>query len=82
MSHKDLDAKYGENLFLASSDDAEPTPAADAVDFWKNEQQHYEYGTGDPAPGTENFTQMVWKATTSVGVTRACVLAPDSDDPG
>lgn len=82
VSHRELDTRYGENVFLASSDDSRPTPAGDAVMHWKNEQERYEYEADRPAPGTENFTQMVWKASTTVGVGRACVLAPESEDPG
>ena len=56
---------YGENL-AAGYEDIEA-----AVDSWGNERDSYNFADGGFSMSTGHFTQLVWKATTSVGCGRA-----------
>uniref|UniRef100_A0A0K8R8R8 Putative antigen 5 protein n=1 Tax=Ixodes ricinus TaxID=34613 RepID=A0A0K8R8R8_IXORI len=41
--------------------------AAQAVQYWYEENKDYNYKTGGYSPYTAHFTQMVWMSTTQVG---------------
>ncbi|CAM9792957.1 unnamed protein product [Choristocarpus tenellus] len=65
---------FGENIFAcgaSSPDSSNPCATATAaVDSWYNEIQFYNQGD-EFSPQTGHFTQVVWKATTSVGCARS-----------
>ncbi len=58
----------GQNLAYKSG--AEFT-AQEVVDNWYSEQNNYNYNHPGFNSGTGHFTQLVWKATTHIGVGRA-----------
>jgi uncharacterized protein YkwD len=70
--HKDLDPKYGENLFWGASSGQTASSATAAADSWYSEIKNYNFA--NPAasgPGTiGHFTQLVWKASTKIGAGR------------
>ena len=56
---------YGENLVAGSAN------ATASVEVWGNEGKNYDFAAGQFTEGTGHFTQLVWKATTTVGCGRA-----------
>ncbi|KAI8937489.1 hypothetical protein NX059_005207 [Plenodomus lindquistii] len=56
--------KYGENLATNTQ-----TPAM-AVQYWAGEAKYYNYTAGVFSSQTGHFTQLVWKASTSLGCSR------------
>jgi len=54
-------SKYGENLAAGYQS------AASAIQAWYDENDQYDYRSGDFSSGTGHFTQMVWKNAKSVG---------------
>lgn len=56
---------YGENLASGYSS------IQAAIDAWGNESKDYDFANGAFAMSTGHFTQLVWKATTSVGCGKA-----------
>lgn len=60
---------YGENLFWGSGADF---TAADAVKSWVDEKQWYDYDSNTCAAGKVcgHYTQVVWRASTSIGCAR------------
>ena len=56
---------YGENLAAGYSS------ATAAVEAWGNEGAKYDFAAGQFSSETGHFTQLVWKATTTVGCGRA-----------
>lgn len=64
---------YGENLMLLPV--KKPLSTSDvtsyvknAVDQWYDEQNKYDYSSPVFSTGTRDFTQLVWKATRTVGI--------------
>lgn len=56
---------YGENIYASTG---QPTPAS-VVSSWASEAPNYDYATNTCASGKVcgHYTQIVWRATTSVG---------------
>jgi hypothetical protein len=50
----------------------------DIVDYWYNEHRKYEYETPGWQPGTNYFTQIIWRSTKEIGVGRKIVTSNDS----
>ncbi|CCH30171.1 hypothetical protein BN6_28620 [Saccharothrix espanaensis DSM 44229] len=65
FAHSDHQGQYGENLYASENPD---TSVRDATDAWMAEAAGYDYDQPRFSPETGHFTQMVWKATTSVTV--------------
>jgi hypothetical protein len=40
----------------------------DIVDYWYNEHRKYEYETPGWQPGTNYFTQIIWRSTKEVSL--------------
>uniref|UniRef100_A0A914YJ40 SCP domain-containing protein n=1 Tax=Panagrolaimus superbus TaxID=310955 RepID=A0A914YJ40_9BILA len=49
----------------------------DIVDYWYNEHRKYEYETPGWQPGTNYFTQIIWRSTKEIGVGRKIVTSSD-----
>jgi len=62
--------KYGENLAMmgTSSSLSIENAIKRAVDMWYNEIKMYNYSNPRFAMHTGHFTQLIWKATTKIGV--------------
>ena len=60
---------YGENIFWGSGSSWK---AADAVNLWVGEKNDYNYASNSCAAGKQcgHYTQVVWRATTSIGCAR------------
>ncbi|KZC10426.1 Cell wall protein PRY3 [Dufourea novaeangliae] len=69
------DPEYGENIFLG--DTAETIKPEDPLKFWYREGRYFKYGeeSVENSEDVRHFTQLVWAATTSVGLG----MATDSD---
>ena len=61
---------YGENLASGYAS------LKAAVDGWGNERTQYNFASGDFSKSTGHFTQLVWKATNSVGCGRVYCNKP------
>jgi glioma pathogenesis-related protein 2 len=63
----------GENLYWGASSGDQLGSAADATKDWYSEISNYNFTTAAANPGTVtgHFTQLVWKATTTIGAARA-----------
>jgi uncharacterized protein YkwD len=61
---------YGENIFWGSA--GADWKAADAVNAWVGEKSDYNYASNSCAAGKQcgHYTQVVWRATTSIGCAR------------
>ncbi|KAE8767195.1 Pathogenesis-related protein 1 [Hordeum vulgare] len=61
---------YGENIFWGSA--GADWKAADAVNSWVSEKKDYDYGSNTCAAGKVcgHYTQVVWRASTSIGCAR------------
>lgn len=59
--------EYGENLFKGSQG-----TAADAVELWVGENQHYDYSSNSCEQGREcrHYTQVVWRNSVKLGCAR------------
>jgi uncharacterized protein YkwD len=62
--------QYGENIFWGSA--GKDWTAADAVNSWVSEKQDYDYGSNTCRAGKQcgHYTQIVWRASTSIGCAR------------
>ncbi|CAH1271881.1 GLIPR2 [Branchiostoma lanceolatum] len=60
--------EYGENIGSKYSKRGRPTKAAEVVDMWYDEINHYNFDQGGHQEGTGHFTQLVWKSAREVGV--------------
>ncbi|KAF2201852.1 PR-1-like protein [Delitschia confertaspora ATCC 74209] len=68
---------YGENLASGY-----PNGTA-SIAAWGDERQSYSFSSGEFSKKTGHFTQLVWKATTSVGCSRTnCTAKGDGTAPG
>ncbi|MFC5823527.1 CAP family protein [Nonomuraea insulae] len=67
--HADLRAQTGENIFWGGGSEA--LPGSDAVNRWYNEISAYDFAAAQFSSGAGHFTQLVWKASTKVGIGRA-----------
>ncbi|WP_017538853.1 CAP family protein [Nocardiopsis halophila] len=75
--HRGREPGHGETVhYSASTDPATEPSGADAVDHWYAGSEEYDYQAPGFSPQTGAFTQLVWKATTKVGVAR--VSEPES----
>ncbi|NUP26618.1 MAG: hypothetical protein HOQ36_00630 [Nocardia sp.] len=63
--HSPADGKYGENLYAGGGADV---TVDQAIQVWMDEAQQYDYADPVFSTATGHFTQVVWKATTKVGV--------------
>ncbi|CAF1385927.1 unnamed protein product [Adineta ricciae] len=62
----------GENIYTAwSSESVLNTPGDKAVTKWYNEISDYDWNNPTSSSGTGHFTQVVWKASTRLGIGRA-----------
>ena len=59
---------FGENLFFSLSDLPKDPSAVEIVGAWYNETKLYNFQNPGFQSGTGHFTQVVWKATTTIGV--------------
>ncbi|XP_050302498.1 uncharacterized protein LOC126740500 isoform X3 [Anthonomus grandis grandis] len=60
---------YGENIFSMYSSDYSHVPTArDAVKEWYDEIKKYTFGVERVPQGSLHFTQVIWKASTTLGV--------------
>ncbi|XP_056697181.1 pathogenesis-related protein PR-1 type-like [Spinacia oleracea] len=57
---------YGENIAMSPGS---ITPVK-AVDFWVSEKLNYDYGSNTCKDSCGHYTQIIWKATKSVGCAR------------
>jgi hypothetical protein len=78
----------GENLGISCSSGTGKAPDYnDVTDQWYSEEKGYDYGTGsktstcqgDPTCMTGHFTQVVWNASTKLGVGKATGKVGNSD---
>ncbi|EFX70384.1 hypothetical protein DAPPUDRAFT_61402 [Daphnia pulex] len=65
MFHSSGRGGIGENLYCASPS---LTDGQTPVDNWYNEIQNYDFGNPGFSSATGHFTQVVWKASTELGV--------------
>ena len=70
--HQGKDPNLGENLYWAGVVGSQPGPATDATSDWYSEIADYNFATSAANPGqvTGHFTQLAWKATTTIGAAR------------
>jgi glioma pathogenesis-related protein 2 len=66
--HTGLRAQTGENIFWAG--DAEALPGSRAVKKWYDEITAYDFAAAQFSSSAGHFTQLVWKASTKVGIAR------------
>lgn len=66
--HTGLRAQTGENIFWGG--DAEALPGSRAVKKWYDEISAYDFAAAQFSSGAGHFTQLVWKASTKVGIAR------------
>uniref|UniRef100_A0A7E4VPY2 SCP domain-containing protein n=1 Tax=Panagrellus redivivus TaxID=6233 RepID=A0A7E4VPY2_PANRE len=69
-------AGVGENITFFP---ANMSPSA-IVEYWYNENRKYEYETPGWQPGTNYFTQIVWRATKEIGVGRKVVSSAEYEN--
>ncbi|MEV0593521.1 CAP family protein [Nonomuraea cavernae] len=67
--HTGLRQQTGENIFWGGGSEA--LPGSDAVKSWYDEITAYDFAAAQFSSGTGHFTQLVWKASTRVGIARA-----------
>jgi uncharacterized protein YkwD len=72
-NHQGAIQGQGENLYWGASSSDQPGTATDAAKDWYSEISNYNFATAAANPGTVagHFTQLVWKATTTIGAARA-----------
>lgn len=70
MQH-DPNADEGENLFVSYSSEPHWSSCQDAVEAWYAEIKDYDFNHPRFSRKTGHFTQVVWKATTKLGVAKA-----------
>lgn len=70
MQH-DPNADEGENLFVSYSSEPHWSSCQDAVEEWYAEIKDYDFNDPRFSSKTGHFTQVVWKATTKLGVAKA-----------
>lgn len=77
-NHQGADPKLGENMYWGGSTSGPPGPATDATTDWYSEISGYDFAAAAAKPGatTGHFTQLVWKATTTIGAARAAGQGP------
>ena len=77
-NHQGADPNLGENLYWGGATSGPPAPATAAATDWYNEISDYDFTAAASKPGTTtgHFTQLVWKATTTIGAARAAGQGP------
>ncbi|KRF79067.1 uncharacterized protein Dvir_GJ10085, isoform D [Drosophila virilis] len=65
LKHSAANGTYGENLCY-TTDQAEL-----CVQMWYDEVKDYDFDKAEYSPATRHFTQLIWKATESLGVGQA-----------
>jgi len=84
MRHSKPDGKYGENLYWGSAvnwsdgrKELQKVSPQQVVDSWGSEKADYDYSSNSCTPGKMcgHYTQMVWRATTTIG----CAVAVCED---
>ncbi|XP_061416715.1 uncharacterized protein LOC133347968 [Lethenteron reissneri] len=72
---KHSDTSHGENLYYrplgAREQGAEPG-GKEVTEHWYSEVKHYDFSSPGYKPNTVHFTQLVWRASCTLGVGRAC----------
>ena len=82
------DHKYGENIYSSwSSESKAKIRGGDAVDSWYKEIEQHNFGEETRSMKTGHFTQVVWAASTRLGVGLArkegkVVVVGNYDPPG
>lgn len=66
--HADLRAQTGENIFWGGGSAAQP--GSKAVTKWYDEIAAYDFAAAQFSSAAGHFTQLVWKASTKVGIAR------------
>lgn len=70
----DPNAKAGENLYFSYSSVPQETSCQDAVNAWYAEIKDYDFNNPHFSHKTGHFTQVVWQATTKLGVAKATTV--------
>ncbi|XP_046715760.1 protein PRY1-like [Silurus meridionalis] len=65
---KHSDTNDGENVYYCQSSVKTALVGEEPVTDWYNEIKDYDFSKPGDQPGTGHFTQVVWKATTEIGV--------------
>jgi glioma pathogenesis-related protein 2 len=60
--------KYGENIFMMAGSPPPTVNGTMPVKSWYDEIKYFKFGVGGFSMQTGHFTQVVWKATTKMGV--------------
>ncbi|WP_083999020.1 CAP family protein [Actinomadura kijaniata] len=68
--HDDLRKGTGENIFWGATTGTTPSSGQAAVQSWYDEIKDYDFNKAQFSSSTGHFTQLVWKATTKVGIGR------------
>ncbi|KAI4890044.1 hypothetical protein NFI96_014715, partial [Prochilodus magdalenae] len=66
LKHSETDD--GENVYYSWSSSAQKLTGAEAVESWYSEIKDYDFSKSGYQPKTGHFTQVVWKATTEIGL--------------
>jgi len=80
-------SNLGENIFSSWSSQARSPAGGEAVDSWYSEIKQFKFGVEAVAGGTGHFSQVVWAASTKLGVGLATnrgkvVVVCNYDPPG
>ncbi|UBU13065.1 CAP family protein [Nonomuraea gerenzanensis] len=67
--HTGLRDQTGENIYWGVETEA-PAKGSAAVDEWYGEVKYYDFNKAEFTPQSGHFTQLVWKASTKVGIGR------------
>ena len=82
FQHSSPAGAYGENLFMRSPYAANNVTAVQGTTSWYNEVAMYNFSAPGFSFNTGHFTQVVWKASRSIGcgIAHGCTRVPGSLD--